>query len=71
VNSFGKLRTGFQRRNVRNCVQCHSETKTWTQKPPRLACHDSDLANVHANRMTEDPTPEEPYKPPYPREPAE
>jgi Outer membrane cytochrome MtrC/MtrF-like, domains II/IV len=50
--------------DIRNCTKCHSESPTWTEKPSRLAClacHDSDAATVHANLMTYDPTPADPW----------
>ncbi len=50
--------------DVRNCTKCHSQTSTWTEKPSRLACtacHDDDKTIIHANLMTFDPTPVDPW----------
>lgn len=50
--------------DVRNCTKCHSQSSTWTEKPSRLAClacHDSDYATYHANSMTFDFTPSDPW----------
>jgi OmcA/MtrC family decaheme c-type cytochrome len=50
--------------DVRNCVKCHSETPTWSEKPGRVpcnACHDSDAAKAHTALMTLDPTPVDPW----------
>jgi len=50
--------------DVRNCVKCHSDLDTWTQKPgrvPCLACHDDDATKAHGALMTYDPTPVDPW----------
>jgi OmcA/MtrC family decaheme c-type cytochrome len=50
--------------DVRNCTKCHTESPSWNTKPSRLAClacHDSDLAKVHGDLMTFDPTPADPW----------
>jgi hypothetical protein len=49
---------------VQNCMKCHSETDDWIEEPSRLAClacHDSDETALHADIMTSDPTPADPW----------
>lgn len=50
--------------DIRNCVKCHAESPSWTEKPSRLAClacHDDDAAQAHGRVMTYDPTPLDPW----------
>ncbi|MBI2849324.1 MAG: hypothetical protein HYX88_04260 [Chloroflexi bacterium] len=53
--------------DVRNCTKCHDAKETtaaWKEKPSRLACmacHDSDIANGHAEVMTLYPNPADPW----------
>lgn len=50
--------------DVRNCTKCHSQSSTWTEKPSRLAClacHDNDYARYHADIMTLDLSPQDPW----------
>ncbi len=50
--------------DVRNCTKCHSTSPAWTQNPSRLACnacHDSDEAVAHADIMTWEVNPLDPW----------
>ncbi len=50
--------------DVRNCSKCHAESKSYQEEPSRLAClgcHDSDPVVGHANLMTADSTPSDPW----------
>ncbi|MGD0538286.1 MAG: hypothetical protein ABSC03_11650 [Verrucomicrobiota bacterium] len=50
--------------DVRNCTKCHSTSPAWTQNPSRLACnacHDTDAAVAHADLMTWEINPLDPW----------